>query len=328
MNPPTNKPSEHPDALLLPYVEDMLDPEEVTPLETHLAACERCSAEVEALRLITRTLRESKEALCPETWEIYEVARRGDKVEHSLSRHLERCPRCREEMATLSSAGGPEIMPPELWLKVRGSLSGPTAGTRAVAEDIPPLSLWERFNRLFRLPALGVAVAAILLVLVMYPWEGTRLPTWDHAPRPKAGSEIHRPRAAVVILFKDFKKPFSDKGIYDLYQGVEPTIDVMEKFDMVAPATMSQFIGQGRASAHDRQEVLESLHGNLNVSLVVLVTVAPAAEGFQVQSELVNAATGAVSAEKTVRASGDKDLAPVMRDSVWALLLKDGPGSR
>lgn len=324
MNSPTNKPPEHPDALLLPYVEKTLGPDDLTVLAAHLAECERCSSEVEALRRITTMLRDNKQVLCPEASEIYEVANRGEKARGLLSRHLEQCPQCRAELESYFEAEASEPMPRELWSKVRERLTDSAVEPRMVEEPSP--DLWERFNRWFRLPALGVAAAAaIVIVLLVFPREGAHLPTWEHVPRPKVTMGIDRPRTALVILLKDFKKPLSGKQTYDLYQALEPSIDVVEKYDMLAPATMSKVIGQGTVDAHDRRELLAGLRSDLNVSLAVLITVTPAAEGFSVESELVNVATGTPLAEKTAKAPREQDLAPVMRDAAWDLLLRQGP---
>ena len=40
-SPPTS--SEHPDALLLPYVEDMITPAEKADVEEHLSTCDQCA---------------------------------------------------------------------------------------------------------------------------------------------------------------------------------------------------------------------------------------------------------------------------------------------
>jgi anti-sigma factor RsiW len=324
MNSQTNKPPEHPDALLLPYVEETLSPEDLTPLLQHLKECGRCSAEVEALRRTTAVLKENKHALCPEAAELFQAAEQGGRVEASLSSHLERCPRCREELASYAATATPEIMPQELWSKIKERLDQPTRQPR-VAEK-PPWDFRELFARLFRLPALGVAVAAaVLLVVVMAPWEGAQLPMWEHAPRPKAGTEIGRQRAAVVILFKNLEKPLSSKRIHELYQALEPRIDVVEKYDLVAPAAMSAVIGKGELNAKDRQAILESLRNKLNVSLGVLVTVTREEQGFRIHGELVNAADGTVLAQDTVQAPRDAELAPIMSDLVRELLLRKAP---
>lgn len=325
MKDPTTKPPEHPDALLLPYVEETLGPEDLAALRDHLRECARCSAEVEALRQTAAMLRDNRHALCPEAERLYEVAVLGSRVETSLSRHLETCPRCREEMASYTAAATQEVMPQEIWSKVRERLAEPKEKPRAAARE--EWDLRGFFSRLFRLPALGVAVAAaVLVIVVMAPWEGAQLPTWEHAPRPKAGGEIGRQRAAVVILFKHFEKPLSSQRISELYQALEPRIDVAERYDLVPPAALSGIIGKGYLDAGTRQGVLEGLRKKLNVPLAALVTIAPAAQGFQVQGELVNTATGALIAQNTAQATDEKDLSSVVTDQVREMLLKEGPG--
>jgi len=326
-NSPTDKTPEHPDALLLPCVEGALGSEDLAIVTAHLAACERCSAEVKALQEITVMLRDHKQALCPQAREIFEAAKRGPKIEDSLSRHLELCPQCRSELESYLAEDAGEQIPRELWSKIRNRLAESTADPDEPDEE--QFGLWERISRWFRLPALGVAaVAAILVVFLVYPREGPHLPVgmssvnWEQAPRPKAPAGITRPRTAVLILFKQVDPPVSRQRIDTIYQALEPPMDMAERFDLVTPAMVSEAIKKGRVKASNREELLVTLRTGLDIAQAVLVTVNPTAEGFSVESELVSTETGRVSLERTVHAAREQDLASVIRDTVWALLLK------
>jgi anti-sigma factor RsiW len=327
MNSHPDKPQEHPDALLLPYIEDTLGPEDLAVLTQHLKECRRCAAEVEALRELTSTLRDNRLALCPEPQQLFEAVAQKGHIDASLFRHLEQCPRCREELAMYAATAPREAMPQEVWTKIKERLDIPAREPHEAEKA--GWDFREFFARLFRLPALGVAVAAaVLIVVVLAPWEGAQLPMWEHMPRPKAGTEIGRPRTAVVILFNKVEKPLPSGRIHELYQALEPPIDIVERYDLLAPGAMRAVLGKGDLDARDKKAVLDGLRNKLNVAQAVLITVTPEGKGFQVQSQLVNAANGIVSAGESAEAPGEGDLAQVMKDQVRTLLLKEGPAKR
>ena len=58
----------HPDDLLLPYVEGLLTPTEKHMVENHLGACVECSSEVSRLRETIALLAVHRDAFCPDEW--------------------------------------------------------------------------------------------------------------------------------------------------------------------------------------------------------------------------------------------------------------------
>ncbi|MBI4965378.1 MAG: zf-HC2 domain-containing protein [Desulfomonile tiedjei] len=331
-NSNTKTSSEHCDELLLPYVEDLLAPEQRRIVQEHVDHCSRCSKEVEGLRAIIASLRDNKQAFCPEAWDIYEAVRSGAAAQASLSVHLKQCPRCFEEFQSYTATA--EAMPPQLLAKVKERLERSPVSEKAEAPEKKPFKLWEWITEHFRRPAFGVAaaVAAILIVVLIYPREqmeymvGLSSVAWENVPRPKTGVESTGQRSAVLMFFRNFKEPLSRDKVDTLYQALEPSIEVNERFDVIPPATLTKAIKRGKVDPFNREKLLENLNDEFDVTTAVLVTVEPAARGFDVTCNLARAPEGTMLKDKIVRGVSEAQLAPTVRDAVWELLL--GPEAK
>jgi len=325
----TNAPSEHCDELLLSYVEDSLAPEERQIVQEHLDHCPRCSGEVEGLRAITAALRAHKRAFCPEAWEIYECVRSGASPHEALALHLKECSHCLEEFQSYTPPTAEEPMPAELLAQVKARLEESPVAEPVEAEKKRSLDLWEWILEHFRRPALGVAAAAaaILIVVLIYPREamepmvGLSAATWENVPRPKIGIESTRERAAVLLFFRGFRQPLSKSKVDSLYQALEPSIEVTQRFDVIPPAVLMKAIRSGEIDPFDRKKLIEGLDDKLEVARVALVTIEPASRGFDVRCDLIRTSDGMRLKRTIVRGVNEADLASTVRGRVWDLVL-------
>ncbi len=227
---------EHPDELLLPYLEGMLSLEQKLDLDRHLSGCERCSSELRELDRITAALRENRLAFCPDSTEIIQFSESGHDPDGRISRHLKACPTCLAFAEACRAETSPETMSPELWERVQqrlGTKSSPRVGD---TEETPP-GFAERFRNWFRVPAFaaGAVAAAILLVVVLYPRDftvpdvGLSSVTWEGVPKPKA----IRDRAAFVVTFKGTCPALAQKRIDEIFQALKPDMELSERFDVI-----------------------------------------------------------------------------------------------
>ena len=223
-------------------------------------------------------------------------------------------------------------MPAELLAKVRERLGQfPVAETTETGQKRSFFS-WDWIPEHFRRPALGVAaaVAAILVVVLIYPHEqmetmvGLSAVAWENAPRPKTGVDSPRKRSAVLIFFKNFKDPLPRDKVDSLYQALEPPIEVNEKFDVISPADLSKAISRGEVDPFNRKKLLEDLDENLNAVKVVLVTVEPATQGFDVKCDLMRTSDGIRLKKRIAKGVTEANLASTVRGTVWELLLDSG----
>lgn len=324
-----NAPSPHCDELLLSYVEDSLGPEERQIVQEHLRQCPRCSKEVKGLSAIISVLKVTPRAFCPEAWEIYECVRSGASPHRDLSLHLKECPHCLEEFQSYQPARAEEPMPAELLAQVKARLEASPVAEPVEAEKKISLALWEWILENFRRPALGVAAAAaaILIVVLIYPREamepmvGLSAAAWENVPRPKIGVESTRERAAVLLFFKGFRQPLSKSQVDSLYQALEPSIEVSQRFDVIPPAVLTQAIRSGEVDPFDRKKLIEGLDDKLEVARVALVTIEPANRGFDVKCDLMRTSDGLGLKKGIVRGVNEADLASTVRRTVWELML-------
>lgn len=302
-SPPTS--SEHPDALLLPYVEDMITPREKAEVEEHLSTCDQCASRAEELRETTAALKQNKQAFCPEPWELHDFAQSGNDPHGVISLHVEHCPLCSEDLGAWKMAQSEEPMPAELWNRLRERL--PREAPKQVSPERPRWvqTIWESLARFWKAPAMAAsAVAAVLLVAVVifYPLRMAELRiahsvNWEGVPKAKSLQK----KAAFIILENDYKNPIFQKVIDSLYEGLAPTMELNELYGMVSPAEISEAIKSGTISARNKAALIKGLRDKLNVSSVIIITIFRSDAEHSVHIELVDTASGRTLNTRTTK---------------------------
>jgi hypothetical protein len=312
-SPPTS--SQHPDDLLLPYVEDMITPAEKAGIEEHLSTCRDCASRVEELRETIAALRENKRAFCPELWELHDFARSGDDPHGVISTHVENCPFCSEELSAWKSATIEERMPAELWSELKTRL--PKSSPKQIITSAPGwLHIFlDNLVRFWKAPAMAAgAVAAVLLLVVIFyqfPWEPI-------SPIPKSLPQ----KTAFVVLFKDFKEPALQKQIESVSEALGASSDLKDRYTIVSPKETSELIESGKVSSHDRSAMIDGLKRNLNVSRVLIIAVFPAADEFAFRVELIDTIDGKTLQTKTDERIARDRLAERVHSDVLNMLLE------
>jgi hypothetical protein len=322
-SPPTS--SEHPDALLLPYVEDTITSADKADVEEHLRTCDQCALRAQELREAIAALRQNKQAFCPEPWELYDFAQSGDDPHGVISVHVENCPLCSEDLRAWKMALPEEPMPAELWNRLSERL--PRSVPRQV---LPRTPRWgeiflQNLVRWWKAPAMAVGVAAAVLVLVVtfYPRDTTQPMialsslSWEGIPKPKS---IHE-NAAFVVFFKDFKDPVPQKQIDSLYEALKPSMDLNERYGIVPPAEVSEAVKSGQVPSNNSAAMIEGLRKNLNVSRVLIVTVFPSADKLSARIEFIDTNSGKTLQTKTEEKIEQSELPARVRSDAFSMLL-------
>ncbi len=311
-SPPTS--SEHPDTLLLPYVEDMITSAEKAEVEEHLSTCDQCALRVEEIREAIAALKQNKQAFCPEPWELYDFAQSGDDPHGVISLHVENCPVCSKDLRTWKMAPPEGPMPAELWNRLRERLPRPAA-----KQILPRRSRWsqivlENFVRFWKAPAMAAgAVAAVLLLVVIF----YQAPMEPMVPKPKSLPE----KAAFVVLFKDFKDPLPQEQIDSLYEALKPSAELNDRYNIVSPQETSEVIKSGKVSSHDRSAMTDGLRKNLNVSRALVVTVFPSADKLAARIEFIDTISGKTLQTKTEEKLEQSELPARVRSDAFGMLL-------
>jgi hypothetical protein len=284
--------------LLLPYLEGGLTPKEREALEAHLSECSACSTELDGLREIVRTLKQNREAFCPELGDLYAFVHYGTDPEGVVGAHLEHCNSCRDvcDLLRLDRREDlPDAVAAHLALRARSRApKAPSAARR-----------WEEvfFGSLkrFRIPALAasLAAAALIAAVLLTPW---RMPeyavalssvSWQQAPKPKEAG-VSRVRAATVIVLKGFRRPLGQPRIDSLYAAVAPSMELYEKYHMVSPQDVKMEWERHPPHSSNRQSLIRWLNSRLQVSRASIVTITPSQPGMNVEADLTNPESGAV----------------------------------
>ena len=321
-SPPTS--SEHPDALLLPYVEDTITSAEKADVEEHLSTCDQCALRAEELREAIAALKQNKQAFCPEPWELYDFAQSGDDPHGVISLHVENCPLCSEDLRSWKMALPEEPMPAELWNRLRERLPRP-----APKQILPGRLRWsqillENFARFWKAPAMaaGVAAAVLVLVVTFYPRDMTQpmialsSVSWEGIPKPKSIQK----NAAFVIFFKDFKDPVPQKQIDSLYEALKPSMDLNERYGIVSPAEISEAVKSGQVPSNNSTAMIEGLRKNLNVSRVLIVIVFPSADKLAARIEFIDTISGKTLQTKTEEKIEQSELPARVRSDAFGML--------
>jgi len=325
IEPPSG--AQHPDDLLLPYLEGMLSHDQSAAVEQHLAACADCSAQVLLLRELLENLRLHREAFCPEPWQIFELVHYGRDPAGSVAAHVEECEICAPLAQAFAAAPARESMPPKLWAQVSDRLAA--AAHDAPTETRQPWWNLERFREWFRAPAwaIGAATVAVLLVVILYPREipqqmiAMSSVSWENVAKPKA-FHPEAQRAAIILALRDFPASLSKTRVDALYTAVAPSMEVYERYRVVPPASVSEAVRKGAIDPSDRNTMLSGLREGMGVALAVFVTVRSRAEVTSIEAELVDTKNGDVIKKIAEPSVADKDLESGIRKAVLNLLLQ------
>jgi hypothetical protein len=312
--------AQHQDNLLLPYLDGTLAPELKSQVEHHLSECEHCRGELVTLRETIDLLGKTKEAFCPEPWEIYDFVR-GGRPDGRISRHLHLCASCASETEAFERTRQPDALPMYLWNQIRTNLP----------KGSEEKSFLNRFLERFRIPSVAVAAAAaaIVVAIMFYPHPmdqsgiGLSSVTWQ-VMRPKA----LLPRVAVVLMFKDFKEPVLQARIDSLYEFLKPSMEVSERFAPISPAELAQTVKKGKIDSSSTGNIAKTLGQQLDTAYVVLVQIRPSNNDFSISVQLADSSNGHVVDSETLSGISSGELNDKVRTSVFSLLLKTPSAKR
>ena len=327
-----NSPSstEDSDAKILQYVDGNLSPEEREAFDEAVRNSAESFRELKVLELLTSALKSHKEEIfCPEIWELYDFAMKGEDTSEAIGRHLEHCSECREEVASFRKPVVSETMTPAIHVAFRehfANVKNDKTGQFAV-----PLFTRVRkyFTSLFGTPIapLATAVALAVLIIMVYPRGDveTRLGLSSVRWTQDMGvpkSIFKRPRAVVIVAFKGFGKPMPQERIDSIYRQLEPSNELLQKLDLVSPTMLKNALADQSEKPVDRKALFPKLRDDFKASRLLLITVSPSKNLFDVLGELVDLKTGCT--EKELKITGiSEDKLPQSIGSLSSLLVKD-----
>jgi hypothetical protein len=267
-------------------VEELIGSAEKARIGEHLSTCDQCALRVEHLRETIEALKQNKEAFCPNPWELYDFARSGHDPHGDISLHVAECSSCSKELIALKDAASKETMPAELWSRLKERL--PKSDPKQIV--LPTAGWWHIFlgilTRFWKASAVAAgAVAAALLLVVVFYSPDFREPM---VPKPKSLPQ----KTAFVVLFEDHKSPILQKQIESLYEALDTSTELKDRYSLASPSETSEVIESGKAPSHDRSSMIEGLRKHLNVSRALVVGIFPSGDKLQIRVELIDTITG------------------------------------
>jgi hypothetical protein len=321
------KETRHPDDLLLPYVEGLLNPEERASLEEHISECPECSALTKELRETIEDLRTHRTAFCPDLWELHEFTYYGNDPAGIVSEHVQDCPVCNELVQAWKSEASTERLPKELWGRLSKALSQDR--NKQILIQAKPAGFIERLRAMFDVPAwaIGVATVVVLLAVMLYPREAPQSiialspVSWENVPKPKSFQTIPK-RTAIIIVLKDFHPALDQANIDALYEAVAPTMDIYERYYVAPPAVIRDLVRKGLVDPTDRTKMLRELKDHLDLTNIMKVTAVSGTGGLYFEAELIDVSTGTILGKRTESKLAETDLGPEIGRAALQLLLE------
>lgn len=323
------EPTEHPDELLLPYVENILSLEERARVESHVQACRECSDKAEHLKHTIGLLKEHRQAFCPELWELYAFVHYHQDDKGTVATHLNECQACRAICEACTRDPLDHRMPDPLRHRLKERLE--PLGRKPSEARGGPFPLSDRLRRFFTVPSLAAAAAAavILIVVLSAPREipqhviAASTVEWQGVSKPKTFQPSRR-RLAIVIALTGFAEPMPQAEVDALYRAIAPDMDLFERFEFVTPATVSQAIRDAGSPPLDTNGVLTILRTRLGVTRALIITVHSSVDGVEIQTEMVDLVNRYSIGEQTERLESRSDLEPKIRSVVYTFFQSHG----
>lgn len=335
--------SEHPDELFLEYLEGSLSPEETMVVQEHLKQCSHCRDRLDELREMSCLLQENRGSLfCPEPWELHELAASHGRPSGPLAEHLEQCSECSRELLEYQTPAKPRRMS----TAVEDSFKALAARQQPHEESEPKrgiaAGLYSVLSRLFQVPVLSLAsaaAAAVLLVVFLYPHGESQpmlglsdvqwsMPVIGPKGTPKSLVAVDKPRVAMLLWFERFAKPPSRDLVDRLYRGLQPSEQLRGMFDFVSPHRVKASLGGRPIDRETNAELTDQLRRTVDVSRVLILSVATRGDQCQVSGEAFDAKTGTSLERITLPEANVADLEATVRDAAFTLLNAIRPGER
>ncbi|MFC1836206.1 zf-HC2 domain-containing protein [Thermodesulfobacteriota bacterium] len=320
---------EHPDGLLMPYVEGLLDPPVRTAVDTHLDTCTECAEKLKELERLATSLNRNRDAFCPEPWELFAFCEDPANPAKGIAEHVDQCPLCRADAAEFQARTREEPLPEKVRTAVE--FHYPQGVGEQAADENRSGWLKDLFAPLFRVraPLLGAAMAAILVAVIVYPTAkleqtmGLSSLTWENGKAglvPKSMSYDSRPRVAMLVMLRDFRQPLSQEEIDSLYRALKPTPEMQRSLDVLAPAVVKSAVGTDEFEPNDREGILERLDDDFDLARLLIVTLTGPRSRVVIENEVIEPKTKRTIAKGKVEAVSENGLTARLRDSALSLL--------
>lgn len=308
--------TDHPDSLLLPYLEDVLSPADRAKVDAHLKECPPCSTALANLKEAVALLKRNKTALCPSPEQLYMLSR-DEAVSPEISKHVQSCEKCKEDLRSLTYVTEP--MPADLLLKIKQKLPEYSTGKH----DSPTRGLLEKLTVFLRprLVTASALAAAILVLVLVWPTQrgdievGLSSVAWQEMMKPKT----FLPKMAFVVMHKKDQN-IPQSRIDAVYEALQPPMQLSNYYEITSPAALSEAIVNKSIDTSDTKDMLRQFKKYINISETVLITISDQGETSGFEAQKVENSSLRVSASLKKTGIDRRNLNDEIRSAVLTLI--------
>lgn len=273
----------HPDDLLLSYLDGLLSDEQRSEVKNHLDQCDRCAMELKNISKTIGYLRKNNEVFCPEPWLLIDYVEKGTDPDQLIAKHIQTCGLCKAELEECRRSHETTALPDRLKIAINEVF--PENATTLV----PKQTFYEKFLNKIQcfsirpIFAFGTLVAAIFALVTFYPAGspqtiiGMSQLEWDvngEIPKPKSlFMEKPQQKVATVIIFEDSKNSIPQSLVDSLYEASKPSPQIVQKFKMINPRELSEFIQETKKFNYQYTEILKRFFSEKNVSFALIAKI-------------------------------------------------------
>jgi hypothetical protein len=255
---------------------------------------------------------------CPSPVDIFDHINGKSENSRSIEAHLKRCKRCQEVANEIQGIPEAPNMPRRVKRAFDTRFKGESTGIAPV--DSSPsgidniVSIVQSF---FRIPTLALvsAAAAIFAFAIIYPftqdslypafsgirWEDPNQRFRIMGARPKT----IWPKAAIIIVYKDFKAPPSQEEIDSLYESIRPSAKLRKQLTILDPSDVKKAIEASRINPSNIEEIVKLLTDKLSLKKALIVDISPEGDTYKIMAYVMDPSMkkGASSTSKAMSSS-------------------------
>jgi len=132
--------------------------------------------------------------------------------------------------------------------------------------------------------------------------------------------EEQRPKVSMVILLKGFSESLPQDRVDELYNALDPSLEMRRRFEFIPPGQVKKSIGVAEFEPVNLSELGGKLQKELGVSKLVAITLTPERHGVGIETQILDTETRTILAQTRDREISSDDIVSRLSQSARTLL--------
>lgn len=323
------------DQLLFQHLEGLLDEKDAKLVEKYLSDSPEFAEKRSALEKTLALLKSNRTVLCPSPQILFDYTH-AQPQDNAIQAHLERCESCRSLALEFQTGQKTTIMPAkvkEAFDRKFRETAKEHAHERSLIERVKQFAQAVRSFLTVPTMAMATAAAAIILAVLVYPVHKDNLYPALGDVSWKAEDEDLRimgampksvlPKAAILLIYKDFDTVPSQEKINDLYRAISPTSRLRKQLTFVDPAEVKQIVEKERVDLANTNDAGKILAKKLSIGRLFVVEISPKDKEYEIRAHLMETKNGQTIDSTVSKVSSTTELAQGIKESLNKLKLSN-----